>query len=77
MAEFKQAVEWLKEGKWVTRPVWQKDSYWKLGKDKVICWKDGTNAHIHLNQFLALDWEIYEIREQEELKEIQKEIEGK
>jgi len=57
--KFNQAIELLKEGEKVRRPSWEEDSYWKIGIDEVICWKDGTIAHVHLNQINADDWEIY------------------
>jgi len=59
MAKFKQAIFWLRDGKKVRRSCWLEDSYWILGVDQKICWKDGTTAHIHLNQIDATDWEIY------------------
>jgi len=63
---FKQAVKWLNEGKKVRRPSWEENSFWTLGIDQSICWKDGRTAHIHVNQIEANDWEIYE--EKKELK---------
>jgi hypothetical protein len=58
--KFNEAIQKLKEGKRVRRPVWDKDSYWKLGLDETICWKDGTSANIHINQIEANDWEVEE-----------------
>jgi len=57
-----EIIEALKKGKYVKRPCWQKDSYWKSGKNGRICWKDNTIAHIHLNQIKGIDWEIVEKR---------------
>ena len=57
---FKQAINKLKQGKKVRRPSWEENSYWISGIDDVICWTDGRNAHVHLNQIEATDWEIYE-----------------
>ena len=59
MANFRKAIFWLRNGKKVKRPSWEEDSYWNLGKDETICWKNGINAHIHLNQIDAEDWEIF------------------
>lgn len=59
MANFEQAIIWLRRRNKVRRPCWEKDSYWELGIDEKICWKDGNTAHIHLNQIRADDWEIY------------------
>ncbi len=67
MANFNQAINWLRNNKKVRRPSWEEDSYWTLGKDETICWKIGINAHVHLNQVKAKDWEIYE---EEQLKKI-------
>ena len=63
MATFQKAMQWLKEGKKVRRPCWDEDSYWYFGVDNKISWKDGTTAHIHLNQIEAKDFEIYEQEE--------------
>ena len=60
MANFQRAIDWLKTGAKVRRPSWKKDSYWKLGVDESIRWIDGVQAHIHLNQIKATDWETYE-----------------
>jgi len=57
---FKWAINELKEGERVRRPSWEENSCWVLGIDQKICWRDGTTAHIHLNQIEATDWEIYE-----------------
>ncbi len=57
---FKQAINQLEKGNKVRRPCWDEDSYWILGVDDKICWKDGNTAHIHLDQIKATDWEIIE-----------------
>ena len=54
------AINKLEQGKKVRRPSWEKNSYWKLGDAQKICWRDGTTAHVHINQIKANDWEIYE-----------------
>ena len=59
MADFKQAIRLLRNGKRVRRPSWQKDSYWVLGESEAIFWKTGVKAIIHLNQIEADDWEIF------------------
>ena len=56
---FELAINQLEQGEKVRRPSWEKDCYWELGVDAKICWKDGTTAHVHLNQIRADDWEIY------------------
>jgi len=74
MANFQNATRWLREGKKVTRPKWEEDSYWIIGEDGILLWKDGTPAKIHLNQLSADDWEIYgEKRDGEKEYEICKE----
>lgn len=65
MSDFNQAIKWLEEGKKVRRPSWEEKSYWIFGIDKVISWTDGRNAHIHLNQIEATDWELYEEKKEE------------
>ena len=67
MANFRKAIFWLKNGKKVRRPMWPDDSYWRLGIDETICWKEGNKAHIHLNQIDAEDWEIFK---EEKLKPV-------
>ena len=57
--KFKHAIEKLKEGKYVRRPMWEEGSYWKLGENQTIVWKDNTIAHVHLNQIEANDWESF------------------
>ena len=64
MTNFKQAIKWLKEEKKVKRPSWEEDSYWIIGSEGVISWKDGTTAHVHLNQIEADDWEVFEDKEE-------------
>lgn len=59
MSGFNWAIKKLEEGYKVRRPCWEEDSYWILGKQGTIKWKDGTNAHIHTNQIRAKDFEIY------------------
>lgn len=56
---FELAIKQLEKGEKVRRPSWGENSYWKLGVDAKICWRDGNTAHIHLNQIKATDWEIY------------------
>ena len=60
MSNFNQAIKWLMEGKRIRRPVWKLLSYWEIGSEQRICYVNGLNAHVHLNQIEAMDWEIYE-----------------
>jgi len=62
MADIKKAMQWMREGKFVTRPSWDEQSYWKLSTDKFqrIVFADNTNAVIHLRQLEATDWKIWE-----------------
>ena len=57
---FNNAIKKLEEGEHIRRPMWEENSYWKLGKHECICWTDGKTAHIHLNQIKACDWEVVE-----------------
>ena len=60
MADFKQAVEWIKEGKKVRRPIWDKDNYIELvGTTRYIQDKYRV-VEVNLNMIEATDWEIYE-----------------
>lgn len=74
MSKFKQAMYWLRKGKKVCRPCWEKKSYWMLAGTNVerIVWADGENAAIHLKQLEADDWELYKEPQKEKPK--QKEI---
>lgn len=61
--KFETAMDLLKKGNKITRPSWDKNSYWELGKQNplkdIICWSDGSVARIRLNQLKATDWEVY------------------
>ena len=67
MAEFKQAVKWMAEGKKVRRSCWDKDArYYKLlafGTDETIKGINTNNeeyqAYFDIDDFGADDWEIY------------------
>ena len=74
MSDFKQAIEWLKEGKKVRRKKWKSniicgisDSVWD-GKEhkRGIYFYDKDKIHITINlkfslkDFEATDWEIFE-----------------
>ena len=61
MADFNRAINWLKSGKKVRRPIWNENSYWTLSDDGYgrILYSDGTNANIHLQQLAEKDWEIF------------------
>ncbi len=61
MARFSFAKVWLLEGMKVRLPHWDKDSYWKLSKDRYgrILWSDGTDARVYLKQLEDYSWEIY------------------
>ena len=72
--KFEKAIQQLKKGKKVRRPMWNENSYWKLGTDDEICWTNGSTAHIHLNQVEANDFEIYEKEENKFTKEILKKL---
>ena len=52
----------MREGKKVTRPHWEEQSYWKFSTDKFqrICYSDDTPAKVHLRQLEATDWKIWE-----------------
>lgn len=76
MADFKQVIQWLKEGKKVRRPCWKENSYWIFGQDQRIMFKGMITASVHLNQINADDWEIYKEKKElipKTLKELVKE----
>lgn len=65
MVNFKQAIEWLREGKRVYRPEWKPGTFWILGEDESIKCKPYNknileNARVHINQINANDWLIYQ-----------------
>jgi hypothetical protein len=60
MAQIKKAMKWLKEGKKITKPNWQKDSYLYMDEDYSINYADGTKAYLYINQILSNDWKIFE-----------------
>lgn len=60
--KFKDAIKLLRAGKKIRRPAWKEGSYWIMGTDEVIRYEDGNitcqNAHVHLDQIEAEDWEV-------------------
>ena len=65
MVKFNTAIKWMRAGKKVKRPSWMKGSYLTLGVNESILYRGFMNAHIHLNQIEADDWEIYKEPKQE------------
>jgi len=63
MVNFKEACKLMREGKKVTRPNWVSGSYWELGPDEMICYADGSHAKVHLEQFNAKDWKIFNLND--------------
>lgn len=59
MAKIKQAMYWLRKGKKVCRPVWEKGSYWVLGSAEMIMWNNEKAANVHLKQLEATDFELF------------------
>lgn len=57
MADFAQAIEWMKEGKKVMRPYF-KEFYFAMDKDKGIL-PQGMNYELKVYDYQAEDWEIY------------------
>lgn len=60
MADFKQAVEWMKEGKKVTRPTWAIDEYIYEPKITLLDNEDKPCDWLRIIHFEATDWEIYQ-----------------
>ncbi len=60
MADFKQAIEWLKEGKKVRRKVWVKDLHiiYDDNEPEVINGVELASLG-HMDNYEAIDWEIY------------------
>ena len=58
MADFKQAIKWMKEGKKIRRPNYYEDDYSYLHNGNVMM-DNKENLAITLEQFEATDWEIY------------------
>ncbi len=60
MADFKQAIEWMKVGKKIRRPHWLKNVYINQTQHKgVVKDEDGTLTTFGIDDFEANDWEIY------------------
>ena len=71
MADFNQALKWLKEGKNVHRGEhW----YLKISDDEIVCLGVETNKCAHISQSINLldidsqDWEIYEVQDKWNIK---------
>ena len=64
MADFQQAIKWLKEGKKVRRSSWGNKTLYGYGEDFIHFSDEGGDSNAHfLNEVLSLeatDWEIYE-----------------
>ncbi len=67
MANFMQAIEWMKEGKKVKRKNWKQEGVVLLfdTKDGIVYQKidfnhQGPRAHYNFDDIEATDWEIYE-----------------
>ncbi|MGQ4874275.1 MAG: hypothetical protein ACP6IY_09425 [Promethearchaeia archaeon] len=59
---FEWAIEQMKLGKKVRKPIWNKDSYINLSKHHChkILFKNEKQAFFFADQILSTDWEIYE-----------------
>ena len=78
MADFKQAVQWMKQGKRIKREIWNDMSryvYWECEKGVAgkFVFSYGEIDLWQLEMFLATDWEIYK---QEKVLMIVQEING-
>jgi hypothetical protein len=61
MADFMQAVKWMKEGKKVRRSFWDKNVFLQPnGRNGEITNNDGKTGQFSYCYFEATDWEIYE-----------------
>ena len=65
MAYFKQAIEWLKEGKKVRGESWYDGAYWFLDKTmNAIQNEKNEDAWFQIRNFEATDWEIFKEKEE-------------
>jgi hypothetical protein len=60
MTDFKQAVEWMKEGKKVRRSFWSDKTWFIRSKDNNILDNNGLQRHYNIESIEATDWEIYQ-----------------
>jgi len=61
MADFTQAIIWLKKDKKVRRKIWEENSFICLSEEnKKVLYQGEIPAYFHLNQFDADDWELFE-----------------
>lgn len=73
MADFKQAVEWMKEGINVRRKYWLNESYYIYLSENGFWHKDGNVEFKHnfcMSDFKGDDWEIYEEKKLNYLEKI-------
>jgi len=64
MSDFQQAIEWMKDGKKVTRLFWKKGVYLELFSDTIRFYGiDGfiSDNSLGLDSIEATDWEIYDV----------------
>jgi len=59
MANFKQATEWLREGKKIRRKVWNSNQYIYCSNEAIL-WQNKMQMKFRFYQFEAVDWELYE-----------------
>lgn len=64
MADFAQALTWLKEGKKVRLPIFSEQQYIYFGDDYVR-WENGTLLEITNFHVFSSDWQIFEEPKQE------------
>ena len=60
MADFMQAIKWMKKGEEVRRPHWDKDLHWKEKLNVINNCLEGDNPCLDFTNYEATDWEIYE-----------------
>lgn len=63
MADFKQALKWMKEGKKVRRPHWGSKYLSKSTEYRINYDMFGKFQELEIFDFEATDWEIYEVKD--------------
>ncbi len=60
MADFTQAIKWMKEGKKVRRESWLPKYFWKVDKALIVESHEGVIDSRDIYTIGESDWEIYE-----------------
>jgi len=59
MADFNQAIKWLKEGKKIRRNDWGNEDIFLETQCQLIVYRDGNAFNVDLNDIDSNNWELF------------------